>query len=347
MPAPKTRRRTLLALFSVAAASGLLCTAPSAHAAGVSLLNATYDVGRELFAEINPLFVEHWKKEHGDTLKIDQSYGGSSRQAQDIIQGKKADTVTFNQVPDIDILVKRRLVSKDWASQFPNQASPYYSTIAFMVRKGNPKNIRNWDDLARPDVKLVFPNPKTSGNARYSYLGAWHYAQEKFGGDEAAMRKFMTAFLGNVENFPTGGRGATVAFAQNGQGDVLLTFESEIMNLVSGEEFRAQGFELVVPPTSVMAAFPLAIVDKVVEAKGTRDVARAYLQFQYSKPIQELLARHNLRVHDPEVVAATAKQFSPVKLADPATFPGGWEGIQKTHFASGGLLDQLLAEGRK
>ena len=348
MQTSRFSRRALLGLLPAVAATGLLLTVPTgAQAAEQTLLNATYDVGRELFSEINPLFVAHWQKEKGQTLKIDQSYGGTSRQAQDIIQGKKADTVTFNQVPDIDILVKRRLVAKDWASQFPNDASPYYSTIAFMVRKGNPKHIRDWGDLARPDVKLVFPNPKTSGNARYSYLGAWNYAQEKFGGDEAAQKKFMASFLGNVENFPTGGRGATVAFAQNGQGDVLLTFESEIMNLVAGDEFRAQGFELVVPPTSVMAAFPVAIVDKVADARGTRDVARAYLQFQYSREIQQLLARHNLRVHDPKVKAATEKQFAPVKLVDPATFPGGWEGIQKTHFASGALLDQLLAEGRQ
>ena len=323
--------RSRRAVLGLAPAALLLAAMPSAQAADQTLLNATYDVGRELFSEINPLFVAKWQKEHGGQLKIDQSYGGTSRQAQDIIQGKKADTVTFNQVPDIEILVKRRLVAKDWASQFPNNSSPYYSTIAFMVRKGNPKNIRNWDDLARPDVKLVFPNPKTSGNARYSYLGAWNHAQEQFPNDEAAAKAFMGRFLGNVENFPTGGRGATVAFAQNGQGDVLLTFESEIKSILAGKEFKDQGFELVVPPVSVMAAFPVAIVDKVVDAKGTREVARAYLEFQYSKEIQQLLARHNLRVHDPEVVAATADQFAKVRLVDPATFPGGWDGIQKTH----------------
>ena len=340
-------RRAVLGLAPAALLLAAMPSAQAADAANQTLLNATNDVGRELFSEINPLFVAKWQKEHGGQLKIDQSYGGTSRQAQDIIQGKKADTVTFNQVPDIEILVKRRLVAKDWASQFPNNSSPYYSTIAFMVRKGNPKNIRNWDDLARPDVKLVFPNPKTSGNARYSYLGAWNHAQEQFPNDEAAAKAFMGRFLGNVENFPTGGRGATVAFAQNGQGDVLLTFESEIKSILAGKEFKDQGFELVVPPASVMAAFPVAIVDKVVDAKGTREVARAYLEFQYSKEIQQLLARHNLRVHDPEVVAATADQFAKVRLVDPATFPGGWEGIQKTHFASGGLLDQLLAAGRR
>lgn len=340
-------RRTLLGLIGASSlAVALALPAAPARAADEpqSILNATYDIGRELFSAINPMFVEHWQKTQGKTLRIDQSFGGTSRQAQDIIQGKKADTVTFNQVTDIEILARRKLVARDWASQFPNNASPYYSTIAFMVRKGNPRKIRNWDDLARPDVKLVFPNPKTSGNARYSYLAAWQFALDKAGGNEDEARTFMKALLGNVENFPTGGRGATLAFAQNGQGDVLLTFESEIMNLIAGEEFRNQGFELVVPPTSVMAAFPVAVVDKVAKARGTQEVARAYLQFQYSRPVQQLLARHNLRVHDPEVSAANKARFAEVKLFDPATLPGGWEAIQKTHFASGAQLDQLLAE---
>lgn len=346
MKTPLLSRRALIQFLALSATSlgmvpaGMAADAPKEQ----TIMNATYDVGRELFSKINPLFIEHWKKQTGTTLKIDQSFGGTSRQAQDIIQGKKADTVTFNQVSDIDILTKRRLVKPDWATQFPNDSSPYYSTIAFMVRKGNPKNIRNWDDLARDDVKLVFPNPKTSGNARYSYLAAWNFASEKFGGKEDEIKGFVAKMLGNVENFPTGGRGATVAFAQNGQGDVLLTFESEIKSIIAGNEFKSHGFELVVPPTSVMAAFPVAIVDRVVDAKGTRDVAKAYLDFQYTKEIQQLLADNHLRVHHPEVVAATRGKLAEVKLTDPATFPGGWEGIQKTHFASGGMLDQLLAQ---
>lgn len=344
-------RRSLLALLSASATALLLPTHANADNPGSaaqpdSLLNASYDVARELFAEINPLFVAHWQKAHPGPFRIDQSYGGTTRQAQDIIQGKKADVVTFNQVTDIDILARRGLVSPDWASRFPNGSSPYYSTIAFMVRKGNPKHIHDWSDLARPDVKLVFPNPKTSGNARYTYLGAWAHAQEKFNHNDDAIKRFMTAFLGNVESFPTGGRGATVAFAQNGQGDVLLTFESEIMNILANPEFKAQGFELVVPPTSVMASFPVAIVSKTARARGTEDVAQDYLAFQYTREIQQLLARHNLRVHDSEVVATTAKKFARVKLVDPATFPGGWNGVHQTHFAHGGLLDQLLAAGR-
>ncbi|PAS98275.1 MAG: thiosulfate transporter subunit [Candidatus Dactylopiibacterium carminicum] len=310
------------------------------------LLNASYDIARELFAAINPKFVAYWKQQTGETLVIDQSFAGSSRQAQDIIQGKKVDTVTFNQVSDVDILTKHNLVAKGWASKFPNNASPYYSTIAFLVRKGNPKNIKTWDDLVRDDVKLVFPNPKTSGNARYSYLGAWLCANEKFGGDDAKTRAFVGKLLHNVENFPTGGRGATVAFAQNGQGDALLTFESEVVNIANSDEFKAGGYEIVVPPVSVLAEFPVAVVDKVVDAKGTRKQARAFLQFQYTKDIQELLTTFNYRVHHPDVVKATAKQFPEVRLINPNKVLGSWDDITTKHFAANGVLDQLLAAKR-
>ncbi|MEH6486808.1 MULTISPECIES: thiosulfate ABC transporter substrate-binding protein CysP [Pseudomonas] len=323
-----------------------LLSSVSALADDKPILNASYDIARELFAEINPKFLAKWKAETGKELKIDQSFAGSSRQAQDIIQGKKVDTVTFNQVTDVDILAKRGLVRKDWAQQFPNNSSPYYSTTAFLVRKGNPKNIKNWDDLARSDVKLVFPNPKTSGNARYSYLGAWLYANEKFAGDEAKIKSFVGKILHNVQNFPTGGRAATIAFAQNGQGDVLLTFESEVVNIANGEEFKSGEYEIVVPPVSVLAEFPVAIVDKVVDSKGTRDVAKAYLDFQYSKDIQQLLTTYNYRVHNPEVVKATADQFPQVRLINPTEVLGSWDDITAKHFDSNGVLDQLLAEGR-
>ncbi|WP_286977445.1 thiosulfate ABC transporter substrate-binding protein CysP [Pseudomonas sp.] len=323
-----------------------LLSSVSALADDKPILNASYDIARELFAEINPKFLAKWKADTGKELKIDQSFAGSSRQAQDIIQGKKVDTVTFNQVTDVDILAKRGLVRKDWAQQFPNNSSPYYSTTAFLVRKGNPKNIKNWDDLARSDVKLVFPNPKTSGNARYSYLGAWLYANEKFAGDEAKIKSFVGKILHNVQNFPTGGRAATIAFAQNGQGDVLLTFESEVVNIANGEEFKSGEYEIVVPPVSVLAEFPVAIVDKVVDSKGTRDVAKAYLDFQYSKDIQQLLTTYNYRVHNPEVVKATADQFPQVRLINPTEVLGSWDDITAKHFDANGVLDQLLAEGR-
>lgn len=332
-------------LLATAVTTSLLGSAV-ALAADKPILNASYDVARELFAEINPKFQAHWKAETGKDLKIDQSFAGTSRQAQDIIQGKKVDTVTFNQVTDVDILAKRGLVRKDWAEQFPNNSSPYYSTTAFLVRKGNPKNIKNWDDLARSDVKLVFPNPKTSGNARYSYLGAWLYANEAFKGDETKIKEFVGKVLRNVENFPTGGRGATVAFAQNGQGDVLLSFESEVVNIANGDEFKSGEFEVVVPPVSVLAEFPVAVVDKVVDEKGTRDVAKAYLDFQYSKDIQKLLTTYHYRVQDKEVAAETAGQFQDLRLINPTEVLGTWDEITAKHFDGNAILDQLLAEGR-
>lgn len=307
------------------------------------LLNASYDIARELFAAINPKFVEHWQQETGETITIDQSFAGSSRQAQDILQGKKVDTVTFNQVTDVDILAKRGFVAKDWVERLPNNASPYYSTIGFLVRKGNPKNIRTWEDLAREDVSLVFPNPKTSGNARYSYLGAWLFAHEKFDGDEEKIREFVGKILHNVENFPTGGRGATVAFAQNGQGDALLTFESEVINIAGGEEFKSHEFEIVIPPVSVLAEFPVAVVDRVVDEKGTRKLATSYLEFQYSQDIQQLLTTFNYRVHHPEVVKATAEQFQETRLINPNEVLGSWDDITENHFASGAALDQILS----
>lgn len=333
-----------LLLASVISTS--LFSSVSAMAEDKPILNASYDVAREVFAAINPKFVAKWKAETGKDQVIDQSFAGTSRQAQDIIQGKKVDIVTFNQVTDIDILAKRGLVRKDWAEQFPNNSSPYYSTTAFLVRKGNPKHIKDWDDLARADVKLVFPNPKTSGNARYSYLGAWLYANEKFAGDEGKIKTFVGKILHNVENFPTGGRAATVAFAQNGQGDVLLTFESEVVNIANSDEFKSGEYEIVVPPVSVLAEFPVALVDKVVDSKGTRDVSKAFLEFQYTKEIQQLLTTFNYRVHNPEVVAATASQFPQVRLINPNEVLGTWDEITEKHFAGNGVLDQLLAEGR-
>ncbi len=328
----------------VAATVALSFAGASVHAQEKTLLNASYDVARELFEAINPKFQAHWKAQGGQDIKIEQSHAGTSRQAQAIIQGLKADTVTFNQVPDVDVLAKRGLVNKDWQKAFPNNSSPYYSTIAFLVRKGNPKGIKTWDDLVRDDVKVVFPNPKTSGNARYTYLGAWLYANEKFKGDEAQVRQFVGKLLHNVESFPTGGRGATIAFAQNNQGDAVLTFESEVRNIAASEEFKSGGYEVVVPPVSVLAEFPVAVVDKVVDEKGTRKEATAFLQYQYSKEAQELLARFNLRVHDADVLKANASKFPAIKLINPNDVLGSWDDITAKHFGSGGVLDELLAK---
>ena len=333
-------KRIVLASAAVAA----LSVSP-VKAEETTILNASYDISRELFAAITPKFVEH-QKAAGKEVKVDLSFAGSSRQAQDIIQGKKVDTVTFNQVTDIDILAKRGIVKSDWQQAFPNNSSPYYSTIAFLVRKGNPKNIKSWDDLVRDDVKVVFPNPKTSGNARYSYLGAWLYADEEFKGDDAKVKEFVGKLLRNVVNFPTGGRAATVAFAQNEQGDALLTFESEVINIARSAEYESHGFEVVVPPVSVLAEFPVAVVDKVVDSRDSRTVATDYLNFQYTKEIQELLTTFNYRVHHPEVLEAVKNQYAPLRTIDPTKILGSWDDIQQTHFATNGVLDELLAQRR-
>lgn len=320
-----------------------LLGATAAAGAQTKLGTASYDISRELFGAINPLFVAHWKETKGEDLNIEPSFGGTTAQANAILQGLPISAVSFNQVTDINLLANRGFVAKDWQQKFANNSSPYYSTIAFLVRKDNPKNIKNWDDLVREDVKLVFPNPKTSGNARYTYLGAWLYANEKFGGDEAKTRDFVSKLLGNVETFPTGGRGATTAFA-NEQGDVLLTFESEVNNIAKSEEFKAKGYEIVVPPVSVLAEFPVAVVDRVAKREKTEEVAQAFLQFQYTPEIQALLADYNYRVHDPEVVKANAERFPEVRLLNPQEVLGDWDNIQSKHFASGGVLDELLAQ---
>lgn len=311
-----------------------------------TLLNASYDIARELFVAINPKFQEHWKEKTGGDVSVEQSHAGTSRQAQAIIQGLKADTVTFNQVPDIDALAQRGLVSEDWKNAFPNNSSPYYSTIAFLVRKDNPKNIKSWDDLVRDDVRVVFPNPKTSGNARYTYLSAWLFAHQRFDGDDEKIREFVAKMLHNVDTFPTGGRGATVAFAQNGQGDALMTFESEVVNIANSDEFRDAELEIVVPPISVLAEFPVAVVDKVVDERGTRDVATEFLNYQYSEDIQKLLTTFNYRVHNEAAKLAATDRFPPVELINPESVLGPWSEIQKTHFGNGGVLDELLASKR-
>lgn len=320
---------------------GLTVVTPiSAHAQTDKLLNSSYDIARELFAAYNPLFIEHWHQQTGNNVNIEQSHAGTSRQAQAIMQGLKADVVTFNQVTDIDALAKRGFVAKDWQQKFPNNASPYYSTIAFLVRKDNPKNIKNWDDLVREDVTVIFPNPKTSGNARYSYLGAWLFANEKFNGNEEQTKDFLQKLLNNVESFPTGGRGATVAFANNNQGDALLTFESEVVNIANSDEFKEHEFEIIVPPVSVLAEFPVAVVDKVAESQKSGELAKAYLDYLYATPSQELLSQYNYRVHD-ESVKTTLPE---VRLINPNDILGNWDQIQETHFVSDGVLDQLLAK---
>nr|WP_320331960.1 thiosulfate ABC transporter substrate-binding protein CysP [Halopseudomonas formosensis] len=309
-----------------------------AQAADQELLNSSYDIARELFSAYNELFVENWKEQTGKSVEIKQSHAGSSRQAQAIIQGLRADVVTYNQVTDVDILHERgNLIPEDWRDRLPNASSPYYSTMAFLVRKGNPKNIQNWDDLARADVSSVLPNPKTSGNGRYTYLAALAYAQKTFGGDQAAIDNYLRTFLGNVAVFDTGGRGATTTFVERGIGDVLLTFESEVNNIAA----ENPDYEVVVPKISFLAEFPVTWVDRSVKHNGTEELAKAYLEGLYSEEAQRLIAGFYYRVHDEKVKAEFADRFPELELVAVEQIGGSWENVMKEHFASGGKLDQL------
>lgn len=304
-----------------------------------TILNVSYDVSRELFQQINPAFVAQWQKAGGKAIEVKQSHAGSSKQARSILEGLAADVVTFNQVTDIQVLADKGLVRNDWQSAFPNSASPFYSLPTFLVRAGNPKNIKDWDDLARPDVKVVFPNPKTSGNGRYTYLAAYAHALEKFKGDHGQARGFITKVVSNVPVFDTGGRGATTTFTERATGDVLVTFEAEANGV--RKEFGSDKYEVVAPPVSLLAEFPVAIVDKVADERGSRKVAAAYLNFLYAPEAQDILAQNVYRVRDDKVAQRYAKQFPDVRLYTIELF-GGWENARKIHFASGGTFDQVF-----
>lgn len=333
-------RSTLLRRVIATAALSMALGSTQAFSADRELLNASYDIARELFAELNPQFIEQWQKEHGESVEIKQTHAGSSTQARAILQGLRADVVTFNQVTDVDVLAQKgELIPADWQSRLPNYSSPYYSTMAFLVRKGNPKEIHDWADLAGDDVALVFPNPKTSGNGRYTYLAAWAASNHDNGDDEAATRDYMKKMLGNVEVFDTGGRGATTTFAERGIGDVLITFESEANNIRN--QYGPDDYEVVVPPVDIMAEFPVTWVDRNVERNGTEDLARGYLEYLYSPEAQRTLAQYYYRVNDDEISDEFAERFPQTTLLRIEDAFGSWENVMQTHFASGGELDQL------
>ncbi|MTD37722.1 sulfate ABC transporter substrate-binding protein [Erwinia sp. CPCC 100877] len=327
-----------------ALAVSLLLLAGQVQATG--LLNSSYDVSRELFAALNPPFVKQWASENnGDRLTIKQSHAGSSKQALAILQGLKADVVTYNQVTDVQILHDRgRLLPADWQSRLANRSSPFYSTMAFLVRKGNPKNIHSWQDLGRGDVKLIFPNPKSSGNARYTYLAAWGAARKADGDDKVKTEQFMTRLLKNVEVFDTGGRGATTSFVERGLGDVLISFESEVNNIRN--QYPEQQFEVVVPKVNILAEFPVAWLDKNVKSRGTEKVAKAYLNYLYSPSAQKIITSFYYRVNNPQLMAQLKDRFPETELFRVEDLFGSWSDVMKTHFASGGELDKLLAAGR-
>ncbi|AHG18923.1 thiosulfate transporter subunit [Chania multitudinisentens RB-25] len=311
------------------------------------LLNSSYDVSRELFTALNPGFEQQWNQQHpNDKLTIKQSHAGSSKQALAILQGLRADVVTYNQVTDVQILHDRgQLIPADWQQRLPNNSSPFYSTMAFLVRKGNPKGIHTWNDLVRSDVQLVFPNPKTSGNGRYTYLAAWGAASQANDNDQAKTREFMTRFLKNVVVFDTGGRGATTTFVERGLGDVLISFESEVNNI--RKQYGADKYEVIVPPVDILAEFPVAWVDKNVEKNGTEQAAQAYLNYLYSPAAQQVITSFYYRVYDQKAMDAAKGQFPQTKLFRVEEQFGSWPQVMSTHFVTGGELDQLLAAGRK
>ncbi|RYX92985.1 MAG: sulfate ABC transporter substrate-binding protein [Bradyrhizobiaceae bacterium] len=313
--------------------------APAQAQNSTTLLNVSYDIARELYVELNAAFIKQWKGKTGQDITINQSHNGSSRQARSILEGLEADVVTFNQVTDVQVLYDRgKLIPKDWATRLPNNSSPYYSLPAFLVRAGNPKGIKDWDDLVKPGVQVIFPNPKTSGNARYTYLAAYAFAKNTYGADKAD--DFIKKLFANVPVFDTGGRAATTTFVERGTGDVLITFEAETSSIrdLAGKD----KYEVIVPPTSVLAEFPVTVVDKFADKHGTRALATAYLEFLYSPEAQAIEVKGYNRVTDKDVMAKNKDKFPDVKLYRVEDEFGGWDKLNAEHLNAGAKLDQLF-----
>ncbi|MEJ0068686.1 MAG: sulfate ABC transporter substrate-binding protein [Pseudomonadota bacterium] len=318
----------------------------SPAAAQTTLLNVSYDPTRELYAEINKLFAERWKEKTGETVSIRASHAGSGAQARAVIDGLDADVVTLGLEPDIDAIVERSgLIAADWRERLPNRAVPYTSTIVFVVRKGNPKQIRDWPDLVKPDVAVITPNPKTSAGARWNYLAAWGFALKAGGGLEESARGFVSALYRHVPILDNGARGSTITFAQRGQGDVLIAWEDDAFLAVN--ELGRDQLEIVVPPLTIKAEPVVAVVDKVVDRRGTRAVAQAYLEFLYSADGQDIAARHFYRPIQPEIAARYADRFVNVATFTVDELLGGWKAAQAKHFADGGVFDQIYRPGGK
>jgi sulfate/thiosulfate transport system substrate-binding protein len=320
-------------------AAALALAAPAF--ADVTLLNVSYDPTRELYKAINEAFAADWKAKTGETVTIEQSHGGSGKQARAVIDGLKADVVTLALAADIDAIAsKAKLLPPDWAKRLPHNSTPYSSTIVFLVRKGNPKGINDWGDLAKDGVAVITPNPKTSGGARWNYLAAWAWGEKAYNGDEAKVKDFITDLYRNVPVLDTGARGSTTTFAQRGLGDVLISWENEAF-LVQ-QEFGADNFEIVVPSLSIKAEPPVALVDENVKAKGTEKVAQAYLDFLYTPAAQKIAAHEHYRPSDPAAAdPADLAKFPKLELVSIDDAFGGWTKAQATHFADGGLFDQL------
>ncbi|HMN80890.1 MAG TPA: sulfate ABC transporter substrate-binding protein [Burkholderiaceae bacterium] len=330
--------RHLLAPAAFALATAL--TGVTAHAQ-TTLTNVSYDPTRELYQRINAAFIKDWQGRTGETLTIRQSHGGSGKQARSVIDGLEADVVTLALAYDIDEIAERKLIAPDWQKRLPKNASPFTSTIVLLVRKGNPKNIRDWNDLARPGVEIITPNPKTSGGARWNYLAAWGYALRQPGGDEAKARDFVKRVFAQVKVLDSGARGSTTTFVERGIGDVLLAWENEAFLAV--QELGPDKFEIVVPSVSILAEPPVAVVDKVVDKRNTRKQAQSYLEFLYTPAAQKIGADAHYRPTDPTVAGQYAKKFVPVKLFTIDEVFGGWAKAQKTHFSDGGVFDQIVS----
>ena len=306
------------------------------------LLNVSYDPTRELYQDVNKAFAEQWKKKTGEELTIKQSHGGSGKQSLSIQHGLAADVATLALAYDIDILADEGLLPKNWQTRLPDNSSPYTSTIVFLVKKGNPKNIKDWNDLVRNDVQVITPNPKTSGGARWNYLAAWGYALKKNGGNEAKARAYVAELYKHVPVLDSGARGATLTFTQRGLGDVLLAWENEAVLAV--KEMGPDKFDIVTPSISILAEPPVAVVDKVVDKKGTRKQAEAYLKFLYTPEGQTIAAENYYRPRDPKIAAKYASQFPKVKLFTLKDVFGDWRSAQKKHFADGGVFDQIYSK---
>ena len=314
----------------------------SVLAEGNSLLNVSYDVSRDFYKDYNPVFQKHWKTVSGESIELKQSHAGSSKQVRAVADGLEADVVTMNQASDVDFLAEKGLVARDYARKFPNNASPYTSTMVFIVRKGNPKALKDWGDLVRPGVQVILPHPKNTGNGRYTYLAAWGYALNQPGGNERAAQDFVGRLLKNAPLFAAGGRDATTTFMQRKMGDVLVSFESEA-ELIA-REFGKGEFEVVYPSLSILSEFPVAIVDKVVDRKGTRKLAQAYLDYLWSPPGQETAAQNYLRPRNPETLKKYATQFPAIKTFTVDEVFGGWVRAFPAHFKDGGSFDQIYQQ---
>jgi sulfate/thiosulfate transport system substrate-binding protein len=331
-------------IFALGFLNAVLTGQAEAQNAQKSLLNVSYDPTRELYQEFNAAFAKHWRAKMGESVSIKQSHGGSGSQARSVIDGLEASVVTLALAPDIDAIAAKGLLSSDWQKRLPHNSAPYTSTIVFLVRKGNPKAIRDWDDLVKPGVSVITPNPKTSGGARWNYIAAWGYALQKYRNDDSKAKDFVSRLFKNVPVLDSGARGATTTFVERGIGDVFIAWENEAHLALN--ELGRNKFEIVVPSVTTLAEPPVAVVDKVVDKRGTRAIAQAYLEYLYSNEGQEIAAMHYYRPRQPEVGKKYSGRFAKATLFTVDEMLGGWDKIQKSHFGDGGVFDQIYRRNR-